>query len=71
MFYIRENDIVTDYEGTKVGFFNDGRFCQVRRKKGSPTEMCDKQYSSGLTPMQLEQISELLQTRKNPKNKKK
>lgn len=69
MFYIQENDVITDYDGTKVGFFNDGKFCQVRRRKGSPTEMCDKIYSDGLNPIQLEQISELLQTRKNPKKK--
>jgi hypothetical protein len=43
---------VVDYNNRVVGFIIDGRFTQYR---------CDKFYRVGLTPMELEKISEIMQ----------
>jgi hypothetical protein len=43
---------VVDYNNRVVGFIIEGRFTQYR---------CDKFYRVGLTPMELEKISEIMQ----------
>jgi hypothetical protein len=43
---------VLDYDNRIVGFIIDGRFTQYK---------CDKFYRVGLTPMELEKISEIMQ----------
>lgn len=43
---------IVDYENRVVGFIIDGRFTQY---------MCDKFYRVGLTPLELEKISEIMQ----------
>jgi hypothetical protein len=43
---------IVDYKNRIVGFIIDGRFTQYR---------CDKFYRVGLTPIELEKISELMQ----------
>jgi len=43
---------IIDYERRIVGFIIDGRFTQYG---------CDKFYRVGLAPMELEQISEVMQ----------
>lgn len=43
---------VVDYTNRVVGFIINGRFTQYR---------CDKFYQIGLTPLELEKISELMQ----------
>jgi hypothetical protein len=57
MFYItQDNKRVIDSDRQTVGFItNSGRFTQVG---------CDEVYKSGLSSVELEQISELLQSRK-------
>lgn len=62
MFYLdKDNKTVVDSFGDKVGFVTNGKFCQVYRQKNQKTELCDKPYANGLSPMQLEQVSELIQ----------
>jgi len=62
MFYLSEDKkTVIDSFGDKVGFYKNGKFCQVFREKNKKTEVCDKHYMNGLSPIQLEQVSELLQ----------
>lgn len=43
---------IVDYNNRVVGFIVDGRFTQYR---------CDKFYRIGLTPIELEKISEIMQ----------
>jgi hypothetical protein len=43
---------IVDYNNKIVGFIIDGRFTQYR---------CDKAYRIGLTPLELEKISEIMQ----------
>lgn len=65
MFYLdKDNKTVVDSFGDKVGFVKSGKFCQVYREKNKKTELCDKQYINGLSPVQLEQVSELIQRAK-------
>jgi hypothetical protein len=62
MFYLSDDKmVIKDFFGSKVGYFVDGKFCQVFRKKNNKAELCDEPYLNGLSPMELEQISELLQ----------
>lgn len=64
MFYLKDKKIIVDSFGDKVGFFVDGKFCQVLRQKNSKPVVADNRYSEGLSPMELEQVSELLQKQK-------
>ena len=43
---------IVDFQNKVVGFIIDERFTQYK---------CDKQYHIGLTPLELEKISELMQ----------
>ncbi len=43
---------VVDYENRVVGFIIDERFSQYK---------CDKYYRVGLTPLELEKVSEVMQ----------
>ena len=43
---------IVDYKNRIVGFIIDGRFTQYQ---------CDKFYRVGLTPIELEKISEIMQ----------
>lgn len=43
---------IVDYNNKVVGFIIEGRFTQYR---------CDPSYRIGLTPMELEKISEIMQ----------
>jgi hypothetical protein len=65
MFYLSENkSVVLDSIGAVVGYYENGKFCQVRKNKDSGKvhlEKCDKVYLNGLSPLELEQVSELLQ----------
>ena len=62
MFYLSDDrKTVRDSFGDKVGFFIDGRFCQVLRQKNQKPTMCDERYIDGLSPLEMEQVSELLQ----------
>lgn len=60
MFYL-DKTVIKDFFGSKVGYFVNGKFCQVLKKKNSKPELCDEPYTDGLSPMELEQVSELLQ----------
>lgn len=51
----KDKNKVLDYNNRIVGFIVDGRFTQYR---------CDQFYRVGLTPMELEKISELMQRSK-------
>jgi hypothetical protein len=51
----KDRNKVLDYNNKIVGFIVDGRFSQYR---------CDPFYRVGLTPMELEKISELMQRTK-------
>lgn len=48
----QEKTKVLDYNNKIVGFIVDGRFTQYR---------CDRDYRIGLTPIELEKISEIMQ----------
>ena len=48
----KEKTKVLDFNNRVVGFIIDGRFTQY---------ICDQFYRVGLTPMELEQISEIMQ----------
>ena len=48
----KEKTKVLDFNNKVVGFIIDGRFTQYK---------CDQFYRVGLTPMELEQISEIMQ----------
>ena len=48
----KEKTKILDFNNRIVGFIIDERFTQYR---------CDKFYRVGLTPMELEQISEIMQ----------
>lgn len=62
MFYLSEDKkIVKDSFGDKVGFFINGKFCQVLRQKNQKPVLCDSRYADGLSPLEMEQVSELLQ----------
>lgn len=65
MFYLSEDKtVVLDSLGAIVGYYQYGKFCQVRKNKNQDKtwlEKCDKIYSNGLSPIELEQVSELLQ----------
>lgn len=66
MFYLSEDKVVVkDFFGSKVGYFVNGKFSQILKKKSNSfsdeCQWCDEPYSGGLSPMELEQISELLQ----------
>ena len=53
MYYMnKEKTAIVDYNNKVVGFIIKGRFTQYR---------CDIEYRIGLTPMELEKISELIQ----------
>jgi hypothetical protein len=64
MFYLQDKKTVVDSFGDKVGFFVNGKFCQVIRQKGDKPTSADARYAEGLSPMELEQLSELLQRQK-------
>lgn len=51
----KDKNKVLDYNNRIVGFIVNGRFTQYR---------CDQFYHVGLTPMELEKISELMQRSK-------
>ena len=65
MFYLSDDkNTVLDSQGAVVGYYQHGKFCQVRKNKSKDAawlDKCDKVYSNGLSPLELEQISELLQ----------
>lgn len=48
----KDNKKIVDYENRVVGFIIDERFTQYK---------CDRHYRVGLTPLELEKISELMQ----------
>ena len=53
MYYMKKDKTaIVDYNDKIVGFIIKGRFTQYR---------CDVEYRIGLTPMELEKISELIQ----------
>ena len=53
MYYMKKDKTaIVDYNYKIVGFIIKGRFTQYR---------CDVEYRIGLTPMELEKISELIQ----------
>lgn len=69
MFYLSEDKkIVKDSFGDIVGYVNNGRFTQVIRSQQfnikNIKKDCDAPYLDGLTPIQMEQISELLQRKR-------
>lgn len=64
MFYLKDKKIIVDSFGDKVGFFVNGKFCQILRQKNNKPIVADNRYSEGLSPMELEQVSELLQKQK-------
>lgn len=64
MFYLKDKKIIVDSFGDKVGFFVDGKFCQILRQKNNKPVVADHRYSEGLSPIELEQVSELLQKQK-------
>lgn len=65
MFYLsKDKKIIMDSFGDKVGFFINGKFCQVIRQKGDKPASADARYAEGLSPIELEQVSELLQRQK-------
>jgi|GEM_PF-4919682 len=64
MFYLQDKKTVVDSFGDKVGFFVNGKFCQIIRQKGDKPVSADARYAEGLSPMELEQLSELLQRQK-------
>lgn len=65
MFYLsKDRRTITDSFGDKVGFFIDGKFSQVLKQKNQKLLLADTRYESGLSPIELEQISELLQKQK-------
>lgn len=61
MFYLVEDKIL-DASANVVGFIHNGKFVQVK-KEGGNTRVCDPLYRSGLKPIELEHISELMQKR--------
>ena len=65
MFYLSEDKtVVLDSVGAVVGYYQYGKFCQVRKnrtKEKLQVDKCDKVYSNGLSPLEMEQVSELLQ----------
>lgn len=65
MFYLSEDkSVVLDSQGAVVGYYQNGKFCQVRRQRNNASawlEKCDKVYANGLSPIELEQVSELIQ----------
>lgn len=62
MFYINKEKEVRDSEGKVVGFVKDNKFSQYRLKEGHfSKEPCNQAYVGGLNPLELEQISELMQ----------
>jgi hypothetical protein len=64
MFYLRDKKIIVDSFGDKVGFFVNGKFCQILKQKNSKPVSADIRYAEGLSPIELEQVSELLQKQK-------
>jgi hypothetical protein len=65
MFYLsKDKKTVTDSFGDKVGFFVNGKFCQVLKQKNQKPILVDQRYAEGLSPLELEQVSELLQKTK-------
>lgn len=64
MFYLKDKEIIVDSFGDKVGFFINGKFSQVLRQKNQKPIVVDTRYSEGLSPLELEQVSELLQKQK-------
>ncbi len=65
MFYLSEDrKVVKDSFGDIVGYLNGGKFTQVIRDGKTVKRDCDKPYLNGLSPLELEQISELLQRKK-------
>ena len=62
MFYAnKQKTEIKDSDGRIVGFIRDGKFSQTYRKKWNSIECCDKVYLSGLSPIELEQVSEAMQ----------
>jgi hypothetical protein len=62
MFYLSEDKkIIKDSFGDKVGFFVNGKFCQILKQKNQKPIIADNRYLEGLSPLELEQVSELLQ----------
>lgn len=69
MFYLSEDKkVVKDSFGDIVGYVNNGKFTQIIRGQQfnikSIKKDCDTPYLNGLTPLEMEQISELLQRKK-------
>jgi hypothetical protein len=65
MFYLSDDKkIVKDCFGDIVGYVLYGKFTQTIRDGNNIKKDCDSPYSNGLSPLQLEQISELLQRKK-------
>ena len=65
MFYLsKDKKIVMDSFGDKVGFLQDGKFSQILKQKNKNLIFADSRYENGLSPMEMEQVSELLQTQK-------
>jgi hypothetical protein len=65
MFYLSEDKtVILDSLGAVVGYYQHGKFCQVRKNKTKErlqVDKCDRVYSNGLSPLEMEQVSELLQ----------
>lgn len=62
MFYLsKDKKIIMDSFGDKVGFFVNGKFCQILKQKNQKPIFADTRYEEGLSPIEMEQVSELLQ----------
>ena len=60
MFYLsKDKSKILDGRKLTVGYIHEGRFTQ--RQRSEADEPCCQDYVNGLSPQQLEQISELLQ----------
>jgi hypothetical protein len=64
MFYLSKDKAkVVDTFGDIVGYIIDGKFCQSAREEAN-IKKPDAPYMKGLSPRELEQISELMQRSK-------
>lgn len=64
MFYLsKDKRTITDSFGDRVGFFINGKFCQFL-KQNNQKIFADQRYEDGLSPIEMEQVSELLQKTK-------
>lgn len=64
MFYLSKDKVrVVDTFGDTVGYIVNGKFCQATKQE-EKIKKPDAPYMNGLSPRELEQISELMQRSK-------